>query len=55
MPAAKKICTDGPYLEIALYSFETVYSFSYLGLEVNYKNDIGVDIQKHLISKQMFP
>jgi hypothetical protein len=40
-PATKKICTDGPtYLEIGPYKFETVYSFTYLGSEVNYKNDI---------------
>jgi hypothetical protein len=56
MPVTKKICTDGPtYLEIGLYKFETVYSFTYLGSEVNYKYGISVDIQKtYLFSKQMF-
>jgi hypothetical protein len=49
MPVTKKICTDGPtYLEIGPYKFETVYSFIYLGSEVNYKNDISVDIQKRI-------
>jgi hypothetical protein len=42
---------DGPtYLEIGSYEFETVYSFTYLGSEVNYKNDISVDIQNHILS-----
>jgi hypothetical protein len=52
VPVTKKIYMDGPpYLEIGCYKFETVYSFTCLGSEVNYKNDIGVDIQ----NKQMFP
>jgi hypothetical protein len=57
IPVTKKICTDGPtYLEIGPYKFETVYSFTCLGSEVNYKNDVSVDIQKkYLVSKQMFP
>jgi hypothetical protein len=47
MPVTKQICTDGhTYLEIGPYKFETVYSFTYLGLEVNYKNGISVNIQK---------
>jgi hypothetical protein len=47
----KKICTDGPtYLEIGPYKFETVYSFTYLGSEVNYKNYISVYIQKRILS-----
>jgi sorting nexin-29 len=51
MPVTKKICTDGPtYLEISSYKFETVYSFRYLGSEVNYKNYISVDIQKCILS-----
>jgi hypothetical protein len=37
----KKICTDGPtYLQVGPYKFEIVYSFTYLGSEVSYKNDI---------------
>jgi hypothetical protein len=51
MPVTKKISTDGPtYLEIGPYKFETVYSFTYLGSEVNYKNYIIVDIQKRILS-----
>jgi hypothetical protein len=50
IPVTKKICTDGPtYLEIGPYKFETVYSFTCLGSEVNYKN-INVDIQKRILS-----
>jgi hypothetical protein len=56
MPLTKKICTDGlTYLETGSYKFEIVYSFTYLGSKVNYKNDISVKIQKHLISIQSFP
>jgi hypothetical protein len=52
----KKICTDGPtYLEICPYKFETVRRFTYLGSEVNYKNDNSVDIQKRILSANMFP
>jgi hypothetical protein len=51
MPVTKKICTDSPtYLEIGSYKSETVYSFTYLGSEVNYKNDVSVDIQKCILS-----
>jgi hypothetical protein len=51
MPVTKKICTDGPtYLEIRPHKFEIVYRFIYLGLEVNYKNDISVNTQKHILS-----
>jgi hypothetical protein len=51
MPVTKKICTDGPpYLEIGSYKFETVHSFTYLGLEVSCKNDIDVDIQNRFLS-----
>jgi hypothetical protein len=43
----QEICTDGPtYLEIGSYKIGTVCSFTYLGSEVNYKNDNSVDIQK---------
>jgi hypothetical protein len=51
IPVTKKICADGP--KIGSYKFETIYSFTYLGSEVNYKT-VSVDIQKHVISKQMF-
>jgi hypothetical protein len=51
MPVTKKVCTDGPtYLEIGSYKFEIVYSFTYLGPEVNYKNYVNADIQKRIIS-----
>jgi hypothetical protein len=51
MTVTKKICMDGPsYLEIGSYKFETVYSFTYLGSEVNYKNGISVNIQRHILS-----
>jgi hypothetical protein len=47
----KKICTDSPtYLENGSYKFETVYSFTYLGSEVSYKNDISVNIKKRILS-----
>jgi hypothetical protein len=51
MPPTRKMCTDGPtYFEICPYKFETVYRFTYLGSEVNYKNDINVDIKKRILS-----
>jgi hypothetical protein len=51
MPVTKKIHIDGPpYLETGSYKFETVYSFTYLGSEVNYKNDLFVSIQKCTLS-----
>jgi hypothetical protein len=51
MPVTNKICIDGPtYLEIGPSKYETVYCFTYLGSEVNYKNDISVDIQERILS-----
>jgi hypothetical protein len=50
MPVMKESYTDClPYLEIDSYKSETVYSFAYLGSEVNYKSDIGVNIQKRIL------
>jgi hypothetical protein len=46
IPVTKKICADGP--KIGSYKFETVYSFTYLGSEVNYKT-VSVDIQKCML------
>jgi hypothetical protein len=51
MPVTKESYRDClPYLEIDSYKSETVYSFAYLVSEVNYKSDIGVDIQKRILS-----
>jgi hypothetical protein len=47
----REICTHGPtYLEIGSYKIGTVRSFTFLGSEVNYKNDNSVDIQKRILS-----
>jgi hypothetical protein len=44
MPITKKGCTRGPPLrETDSYKFENTHNFTYLGTEVNYKNDIGTE------------
>jgi hypothetical protein len=39
-----------PYIEIISYKFETVHSFTYLGYEVNCKNDVSADIKERILS-----
>jgi hypothetical protein len=46
MPVTKNECANGPiHIEIGSYKFETVCSFTYLGSEVNCKNDISDEIK----------
>jgi hypothetical protein len=47
MPVTKNELANGPvHIEIGSYKFETVCSFTYLGSEVNCKNDINDEIKK---------
>jgi hypothetical protein len=56
MPVTKKTCTVGPtYLEIGPYKFENVYSFTYLGSEFKYKNNISFDNKKRNLSANKVP
>jgi hypothetical protein len=49
MPVTKNECANGPiHIEIGSYKFETVCSFTYLGSEVNCKNDISNEIKNHV-------
>jgi hypothetical protein len=46
MLITKKGCVDGPsFIEIDLYKSETAHNFTYLGSEVNCKNDINTEIK----------
>ena len=38
------------YLEVRLYKFQVVHSFTYLGSEVNCDNDISAEIQKCILA-----
>jgi len=57
MPLTKKTHASYPhYLEVGPYKFQVVHSFTYLGSDVNCKNDISAEIQKRYPSrKQVFP
>jgi hypothetical protein len=47
MLVTKNECANGPvHIEIGWYKFETVCSFTYLGSEVNCKNDSSDEIKK---------
>jgi hypothetical protein len=47
----KNECANGPiHIEIGSYKFETVCSFTYLGSEVNCKNDISDEIKKCILA-----
>jgi hypothetical protein len=55
MPVTKNECANEPvHIEIGSYEFETVCSFTYLGSEVNRKNDIGNEIKKHVLAENKF-
>jgi hypothetical protein len=46
MPVTKNELANGPiHIEIGSYKCETVCSFTYLGSEVNCKNDISDEIK----------
>jgi hypothetical protein len=46
MPVTKKRHASYPhYLEVGPYKFQVVHSFTYLGTDVNCKNDINEEIQ----------
>jgi hypothetical protein len=47
MPTTKKDCAGGPPLiEIYSYKFQILHNFTYLGSELNCKNDISVEVRK---------
>jgi hypothetical protein len=51
MPVTKNECPNGPVLiEIGSYKFETVCSFTYLGSEVNCKNDIRNEMKTRILA-----
>jgi hypothetical protein len=51
MPVTKNESASGPvHIEIGSYKFETVYSFTYIGSEVNCKNDISDEIKKRVLA-----
>ena len=51
MPVTKNSHASYPhYLEVGPYKFQVVHSFTYLGSDVNCKNDISAEIQKHILA-----
>jgi hypothetical protein len=51
MPVIKKGCAGAsPFIETDTYKFETVHNFTYLGSEVNCKNDISTGVRKIILS-----
>jgi hypothetical protein len=51
MPVTKKDCSKIPsHIKIDSYKFEAVHSFTYLGSEVNCKNDMSVEIRKRILA-----
>jgi hypothetical protein len=42
--------TTRDHIEIGPYQSETVHSFTYLGSEVNCKNDVSAEIKKRILS-----
>jgi len=51
MPVTKNSHTSYPhYLEVGPYKFQAVHSFTYLGSDVNYNNDISAEIQNHILA-----
>jgi hypothetical protein len=51
MPVKKNELANGPvHIEIGSYKFETVCSFTYLGSEVNCKNDITDEIKRRVLA-----
>ena len=50
MPVTKKSHASYPhYLEVGLYKFQVVHSFTSLRSHVNCNNNIGAEIQKHIL------
>jgi len=51
MPVTRKSHASYPhYLEVGLYKFQVVHSFTYLGSKVNCDNDISAGIQKRILA-----
>jgi len=51
MPVIRKSHAIYPhYLEVGLYKFQVVYSFTYVGSEVNCDDDISAEIQKCILA-----
>jgi hypothetical protein len=51
MPVMRKDCSSYPsYIEIGSYIFEIVHSFTYLGSEINCKNNISIEVRKRRLS-----
>ena len=51
MPVTKKSHANYPHhLEVGLYKFQVIYSFTYLGSDVNCNNDISEEIQKRILA-----
>jgi sorting nexin-29 len=51
MPVTRKDCTSYPsYIEIESYKFEIVHSFTYLGSEINCKNNVSIEVRKRILS-----
>jgi hypothetical protein len=42
------------YLEVGPYKFQVVHSFTYLGPDVNCKNDISAGIQKRILTANRY-
>jgi sorting nexin-29 len=51
MPITQKEHTKGPsFIEVNGYKFEVVCSFTYLGSEVNCKNNASIEVQKRILA-----
>jgi len=51
MPVTKKSHASYPhYPEVGPYKFQVVHNFTYLGSDVNCKNDISAEIQKRILA-----
>jgi sorting nexin-29 len=51
MPVTKRDCSKTPsHIATDSYRVETVHSFTYLGSEVNCKNDMSVEIRKRILA-----
>jgi hypothetical protein len=54
MPVTKSEFANGPvHIEIGSYKCETVCSFTFLGSEVNCKNDISDEIKKRVLAAKI--
>jgi sorting nexin-29 len=51
MPVTKKSHANYPHhLEVGLYKFQVIHSFTYLGSEINCNHDISEEIQKSILA-----